>query len=125
MAAGAELTMFGVESKDGMYGIGVADLPIPDGETAAQIQDRLDGARDGAVRNINGTLTSSSSITLGKQKYPGREFHATITKPKVGQVRARVYLVGKRVYQVIVMGTNEYATSKEATAFLDSFRLTE
>ena len=117
--------MLGVESKDGACIIGVADLPIPDGETPEQIQDRLDGARDGAVRNVNGTLTSSSQITLGKQKYLGREFNATITKPKEGQLRARVYLVGKRFYQVIVMGTNEYATSKEATAFLDSFRVTE
>ena len=122
---GIPTVMFGIESKDGVYGIAVSDIPVPDGETADQIQARLDGARDGAIRNVGGTLTSSSQITTGQQKYPGREFNATITKPKEGQVRARVYLVGKRFYQVMVMGTNDFATSKEATAFLDSFRVTE
>jgi hypothetical protein len=125
VAAGVAVALFAVESKDGVYGVAVADMPIPDGETAAQTQDRLDGARDGAVGNVGGTLTSSSQITLGKQKYPGREFNATVTQPKAGRLRAQVYLVGKRFYQVIVMGTTEYATAKEATAFLDSFRLTE
>jgi hypothetical protein len=123
--AGVALTMFAIESKDGVHGVAVSDMPLPDGETAAQIQDRLDGARDGAVRNVGGTLTSSSQITIGKQKHPGREFNATVTMPKEGQIRARVYLVGKRFYQVMVMGTNDFATSKEATAFLDSFRVTE
>ena len=37
----------------------------------------------------------------------------------------RVYLVGTRLYQVMVMGTKDYAASKEADAFLDSFQVTD
>jgi hypothetical protein len=40
-------------------------------------------------------------------------------------MRCRVYLVGKRLYHVLVIGTNDYATSKEADKFLESFRLVE
>jgi hypothetical protein len=123
--AGIKMTAFVIDGKDGAMVIGVADMPIPAGEKDEVIQDRLDGSRDGAIRNVGGELTSSSQITIGKKKYPGREFSATLTKPAVGQMRCRVYLVGKRLYQVLVIGTNDYVTSKEATAFLDSFRLIE
>ena len=39
--------------------------------------------------------------------------------------RVRVYLVDQRLYQVVVFGTPEAATSKEADKFLDSFKLKE
>jgi len=122
--AGVALTAYAVEGKDGAYVVGVADLPIPAGETDKMIQDRLDGARDGAVKNVGGKLQDSKAITLDK-KYPGREVSATIAQPKEGILRARVYLVGSRLYQVLVIGTKEHATSKEADAFLESFKVIE
>jgi hypothetical protein len=36
-----------------------------------------------------------------------------------------VFLVNQRIYQAVVFGTQEAATSKEADKFLDSFMLTE
>jgi len=39
--------------------------------------------------------------------------------------RARVYLIEQRLYQVVVFGTKEAATSKDADKFLDSFKLAE
>lgn len=42
-----------------------------------------------------------------------------------GQIRARIYLVGNRLYQVMVIGTDSYTTSSGANAFLDSFKLIE
>jgi hypothetical protein len=124
-AVGVKFKMFMTESKNGAAMIGVADVPIPANETADMIQARLDGARDGAIKNVGGQLLSSKAITLGKKKYPGREFSAKATKPVEGLLRARIYLVGTRLYQVVVMGTKEYATSKETDAFLDSFQVTE
>lgn len=123
-AAGVDITMYAVGSKDGGYMIGIAGLPIPKEETKEMIQTRLDGARDGAVGNVGGKLQESKAITLDK-KYPGREFTATIEKPKEGILRARIYLVGTRLYQVMLVGTKEFAMSKEADAFLDSFQITE
>ncbi len=123
-AAGIQFKMFSTESRSGANVVGVADMPIPANESAAMIQQRLDGARDGAIKNIGGTQTSSTSIVMAG-KYPGREFSASITQPTKGQVRARIWLVGTRLYQIMVVGTDSYATSKDSTAFLDSFQLTE
>jgi hypothetical protein len=124
-AAGVAFTMYSTADRNGAFMVGVADLPAGDNEPAEQTKARLDGAEAGASGNVGGKLKDSKDVTLGKQKYPGREFTATITKPAEGEVRARVYLVGKRMYQVMVVGTKEYANSPAATAFLDSFRLTD
>ena len=124
-AAGVAFTMFATEDKNGAYMVGVGDMPIGDNETAEQTKARLDGAEAGAIKNVGGKLKDSKDVALGKQKHPGREFTATIAKPVEGEVRARIYLVGKRMYQVMVVGTKEYANSPAATAFLDSFRLTD
>jgi hypothetical protein len=123
--AGAKITSFVFESKNGAIVVGVADLPIPENETEQMIQERLDGSRDGAIKNVGGKLVSSDKITIGKQKYPGREFTATLAQPAEGQMRCRTYIVGKRLYQAMVIGTKDFTTSKEADKFLESFRLTE
>ena len=38
-------------------------------------------------------------------------------------VLARVYLVDQRLYQVVVFGPKDLATSKDTLKFLDSFEL--
>jgi len=119
-----KIIAFGTESRDGAYMVGVADMPIPAGEPDRVIQERLDGSVDGAVRNSGGTNQKSNPLTLAG-KYPGREFSASIAKPKQGQIRGRIYLVGTRLYQVLVMGTDSYATSSQANDFLNSFQVIE
>jgi len=123
-----KLNMFMTTARDGGFMIGVADMPIPEGESPAEVQARLDGSRDGAVSNIGGTLQSSSAVTL-QGKYPGREFTAKLPPPpkgpKEGIVRAKIYLVGKRLYQIMVIGTTSFATSPSANEFLDSFQVTD
>src|SRR5262245_2198347 len=123
-ALGIKFRMFATESRNGAYMVGVADMPIPANEPSELIEQRLDGSRDGAIKNVGGTLKSSSPIKLAG-KYPGREFTASITQPAPGLLRARVYLVGTRLYQVMVLGKDSYATSTEANTFLDSFQLLE
>jgi len=119
--AGMPTKMFAVEFKDGVYGVAVSDTPFGN-EGPDAVQSRLDGARDGAIRNVGGIQKSSSPVMLNN-KYPGREFSASITQPKPGQVRARVYLVGSRFYQVMVMGTDGFATGPKADEFLNSFQV--
>jgi hypothetical protein len=116
------LRMFGAETRDGVCGVGVVDVQLFEGLPPEAIAAALQGGETEMVKNLGGTLKSSSSITLDG-KYPGREFSASITQPKVGQVRAKLFLVGKRMYQVIVMGTDSYATNPKATEFLNSFQL--
>jgi hypothetical protein len=124
MAAGMSMKMFGSESRNGVYAVAVADMPIPANEPAAKIDDRLEGAKLGMLNNIGGTIKSSTNLTLAG-KYPGREFTASITKPVAGLVRARVYIVGTRMYQVMVMGKESFVTTADANLFFESFALTE
>jgi hypothetical protein len=122
-AAGGALTTFSVEAKDRVLMVVAADAPVGDDESAAQTQARLQSGQDRAIAGFGGTLKSSSEVTLAG--HPGREFTAAITKPVVGQVRGRVYLVGKRLYQVMAVGPAAYVNSADARALFDSFRLAE
>ncbi|VTU01773.1 Uncharacterized protein OS=Crinalium epipsammum PCC 9333 GN=Cri9333_3190 PE=4 SV=1 [Gemmataceae bacterium] len=120
--------MFSVTERNGAMMIGVADMPIPEGEGAAKIEERLDGARDGAVANIGATLQTSSPVKL-QGKYPGREFTAKLPPPPKGPpeglVKARIYLVGKRLYQTMVIGTTAFVIEARSTEFLDSFQVSD
>ena len=114
---GITVKMFMTESKNGSYGVAVANIPpgIPGGGD-------LDGAVNGIVRSGNGTVKSNNPITVNG-KYPGREFSATITQPKQGQARGKVFIAGNRLYQVLVLGTDSFANGTEANEFLNSFVL--
>jgi hypothetical protein len=84
----------------------------------------LDDARDGGVKSAKGKLTDEKKRTIGKDKNPGRELLIQLPDGKL-YFRSRIYLVGDRLYQVIVVGPEKYATGKDADAFLDSFKLAE
>jgi len=118
--AAGQFKMYSVEERNGAYMAGFADTPIPPNEPEAKTQIRLDGARDGAVGNIKGTLVREAKIQLSGN--PGREIEANLPQNK-GIVRARFYIVGSRMYQIMVVGTKSFAGSSDATKFLDSFAL--
>ena len=96
-----------------------------------------DAARDGMVKQINGTLISETAISLGD--YPGRELKIVTTpaaaKPAEGEkaakgleyiVRARFYEADKRVYvlQLIFPKSLESdALTAKATKYFDSFQV--
>jgi hypothetical protein len=100
------------------YGANYGDFPAA--IKKAPLKKVLDSSRDGAVANLEGKLAREKDIKLGK--YPGREVQIEVGEGKQ-LFRARVYLVEQRLYQVVVCGTKEVATSKEAERFLDSFKL--
>jgi hypothetical protein len=122
-AAGVTAKTFSVEDKNGAFVVTFADLPIPGDEGAELLEKRLDGSRDGMVGNIKAKLTGDKKIKLAG-KYPGREVTADLPGKK-GVIRARIYVVGKRLYQVMVIGTSDTANSGDATKFLESFQLTQ
>jgi hypothetical protein len=115
------LAMYTLENRDGAYMVGYCDVPIPANEPEAMTQRRLDGAREGAIRNINGGLIKENRIWLHGRE-PGREIEANV--PGKGIIRARFYVAGRRMYQVIVIGTPALVHSADATRFLDSFSRT-
>lgn len=82
---------------------------------------RLDYARTGAVTSAKGKLVSEKRITLGR--HAGREL--LIENAKKEFIRTRLFAVDKRLYQTIASGPKAFVQSKEATVFLDSFKLTK
>jgi hypothetical protein len=115
------LVMYTLENRDGAYMAGYCDVPIPFNEPEWQTQRRLDGAREGAIRNVNGGLLKENRIRLHGRD-PGREIEANV--PGKGIIRARFYVVGRRMYQMMVIGTPAFARSADATRFLDSLSRT-
>ncbi len=77
----------------------------------------LDGAKNGAVANVNAHVLTTSKITLGV--YPGVTFEA---ESDTLHFSVRIYLVGTILYQILTaspLGPPYYGTPK----FLDSFQL--
>ena len=80
----------------------------------------LDGARDGVMKQIGGTVVVDRSITLGD--YPGKEVEV-VTPDKQFRCRARLYMVANRLYQAIAVAPGKGKLPKDAEKFLASFRL--
>lgn len=109
--------------ENGDYMVMFTDLPISGYESEAEMDQRLDKARDVALQTIRGKLTKETKTKLAG-KYPGYDFEAELPDKK-GAMHAKVFLVGKRLYQVITMGTIEWTHSAESAKFMNSFTLVE
>lgn len=122
MVGGVEFTGYAAETADGSCTVLYAELPEPVGPGPKQARERIEAARDAAVKDAGGTRTSSKVALLSGARR-GEEFTATVEGK---QLRGRVYLTtGQRLYQVTVYGTPEYVGSKAADNFFKSFQLTK
>ena len=82
----------------------------------------FDGVRD-AVTGHDGKLVGEfKKLDFGPDKLPEREL--VVDKGKQ-RVRFRAILRGDRLYQVAVIGTADFVSGKDATAFLNSLELTK
>jgi hypothetical protein len=109
------------ESKNESFFV-VSYCDFPAKELKAETADkRLDQACKGAVESARGKLRSETTIKLGDQV--GRE----IVIEKDGEIIAkmRIFLVERRLYQVMVLGNSAIFAPKEKDVgfFLDSFAL--
>jgi hypothetical protein len=114
------LHMHTAQAGKALFGAHYTDFPAA--IRKLPLKQVYDSSRDGAVANLKGKLLSEKDVKLGK--YPGREIRIEV-KGGARLFRARVFLVDRRLYQVVVFGTKETATSKDADRFLSSFRLVE
>ncbi len=122
-ANGVTLKMYMVESFGRGHMIGWADMPIPPWESESKTKSRLYDGRDGALKAVNGKSNLSTKSVLLEERFPGIEFGG---EADGRHIRARVYLVGKRMYQVFVMSQSEEdLKSPEAEDFFASFGLLE
>jgi hypothetical protein len=115
----AKVTMLAIKD-DVFYAVAFVDYP-KDAVATAKPDDLLNGARDGAVTNVNGTLVSEEKITMGG--YPGRELK--ISAPGDLSLSARIYLVKARLYQTIVVAHKAKENVGDTKKFLTSFKFTE
>ena len=123
VAGTLDVHLFIVDQKDRGFIASYTDYP-KGSVTDANRQMTLDNVRDGNAKGVKGKLASEKKITLGKKKLEGRE--VLIVLPGGSTVyRARIFLAGDRLYQVVVIGPEMFAKSKAANAYLDSFQIDE
>lgn len=94
--------------------------PLPPDQVDAGLEELVKGS----ILSGKGTLVAKRPVRLGDA--PGREFEFDSSdadgRPRF--VRARAYLVGPRVYQVLIGGPKEKVAGAAGDAFFKSFALT-
>jgi hypothetical protein len=76
-----------------------------------------------ASGTLNAKMTTEYTVKLN-DKYWGREVTAELPEQK-GLLRVRFYLVNERMYQVMVVGTPNWANSPAAAKFLESLKISD
>src|SRR5262245_56373453 len=104
-----------LSQRSGNYAVAYQDLPEGGG---LSVEERLDRACDGALRSLKATEVSRKAIQL-QGEHPGRELVAEYAGG-TRRVRGRLFLVGRRLYQVLATGQKWWVESGAVTRFLDS-----
>lgn len=120
-AGDIEITMFMYEkSATEVYMVSYNDYPSAVMEQGGSIEDMLDGAVNGYVSTIGGSVEEQESITLNGNK-------GIYVKAKSDQyyVVLKDYVVGNRLYQVGIMRDGSYPTEKAIDSFINSFELVD
>ncbi len=117
------VNMYLYEKREYACLVGYSDYP---NEMIKQVETRtlLDGAVNGAMGNVKGKVESQQDISLGI--HVGREiefsFPPSAKMPSGGNGKARFFMVGSRLYQLVMVGRN-VRSSSETDHFLNSFAL--
>jgi hypothetical protein len=118
-----EVHFFMAEEGSRAYMVGYSDYP-QDFVDQSDPEAMLDGARDGAVGNINGKLVSEIKVLL-EDRYPGREIVVTamVDNDQEGTLKERMFLVGNRLYQIMVIAPSGEMSVQEMNEFINSLEL--
>jgi hypothetical protein len=114
-------TQYQVDSENGAIVISFQDNPQLVNASLAEANAALEKGRDVLLKLANGPVQIDEPIRL-TEKHPGRAFAADIPAMQ-GHIRARMYLIKGRLYQILVVGTSDFAKSDESTKILESFKL--
>ena len=129
-----KLTLYSYASSSEAAYLMVSYGDYPNEPADAAIAEKvLDGVREGVLKSIGGEVISASKIVLKGRassgapliEYPGREF--TGNKIQDGSeiyYSWKVYLVGRRLYQLAAITNKANATSPDISKFLTSFQVT-
>jgi uncharacterized protein (TIGR03067 family) len=95
----------------------------PDAVVKAGADKVLEGAKSGVSAMLKGAkITKETKITV--EGHPGREWTIDSGVPGQGSMKARVFLVKKRLIQLIAGGQQGKVNEKDIQTFFDSFKLT-
>jgi hypothetical protein len=97
-------------------------MDLPEKAKSIPAKIILDGAENGQTKLDGVKLDSSKDLEFGKNKFPCRE---TVVDQNGNKTKSRVILAETRLYTLVVGGPKDFATSKEAAAFIDSFEITK
>jgi hypothetical protein len=112
---------FQVAFPDGVMIASYQDNPGLKGVADAALATGLKDAQESVRAGFDGKVLKSQPIKLAN-KYPGLEFECDI--PAAGGLyRSRSYLVDGRMYQLVAVGTKEFAIGANASTFLGSLKL--
>jgi hypothetical protein len=103
---------FTTRGEAGIFIVAYADYAISDPKR------ELDANRNSFLKGMKATLISESDIKL--EDNPGRDIRAV---RDALSIRSRIYLVGKRYYQVVALTPATLPGNVEADRFLSSFEL--
>ncbi|GMV88151.1 MAG: hypothetical protein AMXMBFR81_10820 [Chthonomonas sp.] len=101
---------------DDVYIASFHDMPISG--ALDEVQGILHSARDGFAGGVGGKVADQKPFTFGPLK--GLEF---AVEAEGVYATARLYLVGKRLYQIAVMGSKDNRKDTDVRRYLESFRL--
>lgn len=101
------------------FAVVYADYP-PSAVKDRDPQQLLANARDGAIANVGGKLTSDENIYLGD--YPGREVRVSIQNGEKISI-ARFYMVRNRMFSLVCITDRQHDFSPTIDKFLNSFTL--
>ncbi|WP_375742269.1 hypothetical protein NR800_23905 [Corallococcus interemptor] len=109
---------FSSRTEDGtIYSVSTADYPERL-VSSRPPEALLNEGKDGLVKQVQGTIKEESDVTL--DGYPGKAY--TVSSPVVGEVKARNFLVGPRLYTLLVI-YNPNHPNTTADQFLTSLKL--
>jgi len=116
-----QMHLFGGENRSAAYMVMYFDIEKNLLQNA-RAEDMLNGGRDGEIRSMGGTLKSSKATTLDGA--PGVEYVFTgKVKDVPYEGSARVFLIGNRIYHMLVLNKESKATAEQVDNFLNSFKV--
>ncbi len=113
-----ELVMYNAGSKKTGFIVGYADYPQEMIDNSS-VDKMLDGARDGAVANVEGELVSEKVLDF----YSNQAREIEVKVPKQGTIKARLILIGNRLYQVMAISQSKSILEERSPEFFDSFKV--
>lgn len=114
---------YSTEQRNSVFGVGYADYPVQFVSNAPP-RELFTLARESWLKRIDGKLQGDGT-EIRLDGHPGMEFIASGKfNGRDAYLRGRLYLVGNRLFQVVVFGDKATLPLSDINQFMGSFKLT-